>query len=203
MISDASATAAVVTMKELMPFFPSDLNAQTFLVLSLQEMIETEEQLNWLVKTAVQVMTEWKGPAGLRALYCSRFTPMDGIVLPCDIPGYRPEDCEADHHRHVNEEIALKLAIWKLEAQEQLESAEPFLQELAELKRIPSPDPVTHECMMEPHPRFPDHYRRCTKCSKVELIHPIAIPATKKRTAAETEAELLELQKVIDQKRKP
>ena len=63
----------------LMAFFPSDPEVRAGLVAILLEMIETDEQLDWLVSRALRLYTRWPGVAEIRALYCSRYKPKDGV----------------------------------------------------------------------------------------------------------------------------
>ena len=62
-----------------MAFFPSDPEVRAALVTVLMNLVETEEQLDWLVNRALRLYAKWPGVAELRALYCSRFKPRDGI----------------------------------------------------------------------------------------------------------------------------
>jgi hypothetical protein len=62
-----------------MAFFPSDREVRGALVSVLADLVETEEQLDWLVTRALRLYAKWPGVAELRALYCSRFKPRDGV----------------------------------------------------------------------------------------------------------------------------
>lgn len=80
----------------LMAFFPSDPDTRAALVWVLMELVETEEQLDWLVGRALKCFSKWPGIAELRALYCSRFRPKDGVeayseVYPRGFPHESPE----------------------------------------------------------------------------------------------------------------
>jgi len=72
-------TIQAVSKLGLMAFFPSDPEVRAALVTVLMNLIETEEQLDWLVTRALRLYAKWPGVAELRALYCSRFKPRDGI----------------------------------------------------------------------------------------------------------------------------
>jgi len=63
----------------LMKFFPSDPGAKAALSRLLQRMCRSFEEAQWLVDRALDVYGDWPGTSELRALYCSRFKPMDGI----------------------------------------------------------------------------------------------------------------------------
>jgi len=80
----------------LMRFFPSDLYARAALVETLGEMCETEDQVRWLVKRVRALYGEWPGEREMRACYCARFKPKDGIdvgssVFLDGIPSENPE----------------------------------------------------------------------------------------------------------------
>ena len=63
----------------LMRFFPSEPQAKSALVRMVCEMAQTNEQVDWLVRRALALYTDWPGPRELRALFCSRWKPADGI----------------------------------------------------------------------------------------------------------------------------
>lgn len=81
----------------LMAFFPGDPEVRAGLVPILLDMIETEEQLDWLVNRALRLYAKWPGVAELRALYCSRFKPKDGMEAYSEIYGENfPSDRPAE-----------------------------------------------------------------------------------------------------------
>jgi hypothetical protein len=63
----------------LLKFFPSDPRAQTQLLALVCQMIESEEQAEWLVRIALNTWNEWEGPRELRALFCTKYRPRDGV----------------------------------------------------------------------------------------------------------------------------
>lgn len=77
-ITPEEATAAVDEL-ELMAFFPSNAAARAALAHILMELVDDKERLRWLVDRALKLYTRWPGPAELRALYCSRYKPKDGV----------------------------------------------------------------------------------------------------------------------------
>lgn len=77
------------------PFFPRDAGPKTAVLRHLEAFVDRRERLRWLVSSAVEFMTQWQGVAELRALYCVRFRPADGIEgKTCTIQGFTPADCE-------------------------------------------------------------------------------------------------------------
>ena len=73
------ATACVGQMAVL-KFFPSDELARASLIRMLMEMCRCQEEAAWLVNrmTDGSLYNEWPGPYELRAVFCSRFSPLDG-----------------------------------------------------------------------------------------------------------------------------
>ena len=79
------AAAQAVSKLSLMAFFPSDSDARSALVWALMQLAETQEQLEWLVERALKLYSRWPGVGELRALYCSRFKPRDGVEAYSEI----------------------------------------------------------------------------------------------------------------------
>lgn len=76
---DFDRVAKAVASLKLMKFFPGDEDACLALVTDLGEMAQTEEQVEWLVRRVRNLYSEWPGIHELRAVFCSRFKPKDGI----------------------------------------------------------------------------------------------------------------------------
>jgi len=96
--------SAAVSKLALMAFFPGDPDIRAALVWALLEMVETEEQLDWLVRRALRLYGKWPGIAELRALYCSHWKPKDGLesmstIYPEGIPSERPRPVMRDAAR--------------------------------------------------------------------------------------------------------
>jgi hypothetical protein len=92
-----SKVNSAVAKLGLMAFFPGDPEVRAGLVPILLEMIETEDQLEWLVDRALRLYSRWPGVAEIRALYCSRYKPRDGQeayseTYPDGYPLERPAD---------------------------------------------------------------------------------------------------------------
>ena len=71
--------AVAVSRLALMAFFPGDPDTRSALVWVLMQLVETTEQLDWLVERALKLYTRWPGVGEIRAVYCSRFKPKDGV----------------------------------------------------------------------------------------------------------------------------
>jgi hypothetical protein len=67
----------------LMPFFPSSSETDRATVVDeLLCMVQSDAEALWLAYRLVQVFTKgWPGIGEMRALYCKRFKPKDGIEL--------------------------------------------------------------------------------------------------------------------------
>lgn len=77
-LTPEAATRAVNRLA-LMAFFPADPDVRAALVDIVLEMVETQEQCDWLVSRALKLYAKWPGVAELRALYCSKWKPRDGV----------------------------------------------------------------------------------------------------------------------------
>jgi len=76
---NVTAAEKAVSELSLIPFFPGDPHARASLVRFFLRMVSTEQQLQWLVDSALDLYSQWPGPHELRALYCSHFKPKDGL----------------------------------------------------------------------------------------------------------------------------
>jgi hypothetical protein len=64
----------------LMKFFPSsDTVARATVMLELMQMCSSDDQVEWLSKRLSALYTEWPGLRELRAVFCSKFKPHDGV----------------------------------------------------------------------------------------------------------------------------
>jgi hypothetical protein len=89
----------------LMKFFPSDPGAKAALSRLLQRMCGSFVEAQWLVDTALDVYSDWPGTSELRALYCSRFKPTDGIeaysvIFPEGFLNGRPQQQQISEARY-------------------------------------------------------------------------------------------------------
>jgi hypothetical protein len=126
-------------MRSVIPFFPREDAATAIISTVLTKLVRTPEELNWLTTAAIISMTKWEGIPQLRALYCTRYTPHDGLpVIPCLLPGFTRRELEAQYERRVMEENDLRIEQWKQEQQQQLSSREQFGRTNGEpVRRIP------------------------------------------------------------------
>lgn len=65
----------------VLPYFPKDENVMNALVRLMGNMCESEEQVRWLVTRMTSgIYAEWPGPHEMRAAFCYRYKPKDGIA---------------------------------------------------------------------------------------------------------------------------
>lgn len=117
MISEKNLVVAAGRLM-LMPFFPFDPLTKMGLLDELTRIVETDEQLEWLVTVTLVKYRQWPGAGLLRALYCTRFKPLDGIEAYDDeeppsakeLPQLAlPEGCVASKDRRAD--IAMRIAL--------------------------------------------------------------------------------------------
>jgi len=77
----------------MLPYWPAEARASVMRLLA--QMCPHREALQWLVAECVNHVAKWPGPAELRGLLCTRYTPADKIDGWTTLPGYRADDCEA------------------------------------------------------------------------------------------------------------
>ena len=70
-----------ITRLALLPFFPSRHEERIELSDMIEEFAETDEQVDWLGRRMRVLYQEWPGPRELRACFCSRYKPKDGISV--------------------------------------------------------------------------------------------------------------------------
>jgi len=96
MITEEQAMRAVGRMS-ILRFFPSDPYSRSQVAALLLKFVDRADGLEWLVNTMLNQVGEWPGPKELRALYCCKFKPADGIEAYSAIRGFTPEDIEAEN----------------------------------------------------------------------------------------------------------
>lgn len=91
--------AEIVGELTVMRFFPADETGRLALVKLIGRMTDSDpeerkNQTRWLVKRMLELYNDWPGPIELRAVFCSRFKPKDGVnayskVFPAGLPQTR------------------------------------------------------------------------------------------------------------------
>jgi len=70
---------------EFMQDFPRSKAAREIVAQDFHEFVGTDQQLDWFVQACIRHFPCWPGIPQLRALYCSKFVPDDGIPPICDL----------------------------------------------------------------------------------------------------------------------
>lgn len=85
----------------ILKFFPMDEFQHRAMMEFLRRLCGHSEGLSWLVSQLVDQVGEWPGPAQIRAIYCTRYKPADGIesAVPCTISGFTADDTQARGQR--------------------------------------------------------------------------------------------------------
>ncbi len=68
-----------VGILSLMKYFPSSEDAQAALMEMLGTMCANEEQVLWLARRVTALYSEWPGTREVRAVFCGKYRPVDGI----------------------------------------------------------------------------------------------------------------------------
>lgn len=92
------AAAVGVSMLAVMKFFPSEAGARVLIGTELQAMANDEAEMLWVCRRATQLFTEWPGLPVLRAIFWSKFIPLDRrpasgahAIFPDGVPAEVPE----------------------------------------------------------------------------------------------------------------
>lgn len=80
----------------LLRHFPSTPEAQAALMHFLDRFVSTPEQSSWLADALCDAYNEWPGPAEVRALFCTKYTPADGIRASLSQNSQRVKSNEPD-----------------------------------------------------------------------------------------------------------
>jgi hypothetical protein len=85
----------VELLLRILGFFQPDAAVTAKIAEQIVEFANTEREVEWLVDTAIARWPRWLGVPELRALYCTRFRPKDGVEMDCaSTPGMTPQELE-------------------------------------------------------------------------------------------------------------
>jgi hypothetical protein len=76
---DLDVISSLVASMSAMKYFPSDPAARLAIVETITDIARDEDEVRWLVKRMRTLYPEWPGEREMRACFCSRFPPRDGI----------------------------------------------------------------------------------------------------------------------------
>lgn len=71
--------AQIIAELGMLKYFPSSDFAQAGIVRLVCQMATTEDQIRGLVDRMLNLYNDWPGPQEMRACFCSKFKPADGI----------------------------------------------------------------------------------------------------------------------------
>jgi hypothetical protein len=129
----------VLLLMELIPFFPTSIIARSYIAQYIHGFVDTEEHLDWFIGKCIEQFPKFEGLPALRALYCTRFDPADGVPPTVDIPGYSEPELIARHEAAILEENTRREAEFR--RQKELAAGEQFKAfPLPEVKRLPKPN---------------------------------------------------------------
>src|SRR5215472_7254230 len=81
MITEGALLKAVGKLMS-MPYYPvSETLVKISLIDELPEIAGNDEQLAWLIRRVTSLYAYWPGLSEIRAVYCSKFKPRDGIEV--------------------------------------------------------------------------------------------------------------------------
>lgn len=90
-----------ISQLTVLSYFPAEAGAREALMQMFDRMIETPEQLAWLVLTLIDRVGVYEGPAQIRGVFCQQFKPKDDIEANV-LPGgrlYKSEEQLLDEYR--------------------------------------------------------------------------------------------------------
>lgn len=96
MISIRDANTAVARLAVL-TYYPQEPVARAEIARMLLKMVNTTEQLEWLVQTFVNHIGTWPGAKELRGVFCTQFKPADGIEESSTLAGFTALDSESGY----------------------------------------------------------------------------------------------------------
>jgi hypothetical protein len=85
---DVRKAAEKIAQLGMLPFFPTEQNARVGIVALVCEMADGNSQVDWLVRRCLQLWSRWEGPGELRAVFCSKFRPRDGVEAYSLLPQF-------------------------------------------------------------------------------------------------------------------
>jgi hypothetical protein len=183
---------------EAMKFFPAGSTAAKRVVMELLDgMVATEAQLKWLMDAQTNRVGEWHGPAQLRALFNTQFRSADGIEgQACEVTGFTPADCERDFFERQSAETDRMLAAARRE-QILLGPTEPL-----NIAAAVKPIAASKLSRAEQDFREQETRERLASVSGMAAApKPLYVPATPKRTPAETAEAIRETERQVHARR--
>jgi len=105
-----SVMKVVDLFMEMIPFFPDSLAARFAICEEIHSFVGNEEQLAWFsIAYRQKCGAKWQGQPMLRAVFCLKYRPADGVQATVEVPGHTEPDLIAQHQQRVLEENARRL----------------------------------------------------------------------------------------------
>jgi hypothetical protein len=84
-VISAEAMKRFISAVSVMNFPPTGDGVPAALAEAIEQFAESDEQLDWLRNQMQIRYQDWPGVRELRACFCSRFEPKDGVSIPTDV----------------------------------------------------------------------------------------------------------------------
>lgn len=128
----------VAAMAESIPFFPKSDLVQRTIAAEIHRFVSSYEELAWFGQTAMTKLGKFESIAHLRAVFCTRYKPADGVKPTVEPPtGFRAGDLESSYFEREMEEDNRRLEAYRQQAlAAPAEEHEPF--QLPEAKQMPA-----------------------------------------------------------------
>ena len=87
-MTDAQQATRDMARLSVLKFFPTDQTARAEIVLMACKMARNNADIAWLANRCLELWNEWEGPREMRAVFCSKFRPADGIEAYSQLPRF-------------------------------------------------------------------------------------------------------------------
>lgn len=200
---------ALTALKGLVLNFPEDAVSMSLIADSVLSFVEDTEKLHWWVQEAAR-LSKWQGLEYLRAVYCTRFRPADGVWANVTIPGYSSVELEGQYMEREMKENGERMDRYRKEFQSLPEAERkmlgaPVWPAETVLKPMPVPEKEPMEtcfwCRVESPKATFEAFGACPKCQTARPTLAQREEALEKtKTAPRTPAERLRLEReLLDQ----
>lgn len=112
----AEVVESLTAIAAMLPFFPQDNFALAVVAEDVHRFVGTREQLDWFHRQCRACLSTWDGVPALRALFCTKYAPFDGMLPIVEFPGMEEDRLEADFRRRELEENERRLERYRREA---------------------------------------------------------------------------------------
>lgn len=94
-----SVAKVALALSEVVPFFPKTEFGLELVTEFILEFVGNDEQLQWFARAAGRSLARYEGMPQLRALFCTKYPPADGIQPLVEVEGMSEDQLEADFKR--------------------------------------------------------------------------------------------------------